>query len=248
MVAGGRAARARAGMRTGLISNSWGTRRYDRALLSRLFDGIVISGEVGIRKPAPEIYKLGADSIGLAPAACVFVDDLPFNLEPAAELGMATVHHVSADRDDRRARAAARGQASLLAPASAKRAGQCQRLLERAGTLDPQRQAPLQPGQHVPRCAGLDARAVHARAPVDPRQLRMGTGADQGQDVREQRPRNSVMSMRPANSETLPPGTSRPKYAPSSVGGISAVNPAAWRASSKGIRWPSGSARRRPAV
>jgi FMN phosphatase YigB (HAD superfamily) len=32
-------------------------------------------------------------SIGLAPEACVFVDDLPFNLEPAAELGMATVHH-----------------------------------------------------------------------------------------------------------------------------------------------------------
>jgi putative hydrolase of the HAD superfamily len=87
-----------AGIRTGLISNSWGTRRYDRALLSKLFDGIVISGEVGIRKPAPEIYKMGADSIGLAPSDCVFVDDLPFNLEPAAELGMATVHHVSAEQ------------------------------------------------------------------------------------------------------------------------------------------------------
>jgi putative hydrolase of the HAD superfamily len=87
-----------AGVRTGLISNSWGTRRYDRALLSKLFDGIVISGEVGIRKPAPEIYKMGADSIGLAPSDCVFVDDLPFNLEPAAQLGMATVHHVSAEQ------------------------------------------------------------------------------------------------------------------------------------------------------
>ena len=52
-----------------------------------------------MRKPAPEIYKLGADSIGLAPEECVFVDDLPFNLEPAAELGMATVHHVSATDD-----------------------------------------------------------------------------------------------------------------------------------------------------
>jgi epoxide hydrolase-like predicted phosphatase len=87
-----------AGIRTGLISNSWGTRRYDRALLSKLFDGIVISGEVGIRKPAPEIYKMGADSIGLAPSDCVFVDDLPFNLEPAADLGMATVHHLSAEQ------------------------------------------------------------------------------------------------------------------------------------------------------
>jgi putative hydrolase of the HAD superfamily len=90
-------ARARAaGVHTGLVSNSWGTRRYDRAQLGSLFDGIVISGEVGIRKPAPEIYVLGADRIGLDPAECVFVDDLPFNLEPAAELGMATVRHTSA--------------------------------------------------------------------------------------------------------------------------------------------------------
>ena len=53
----------------------------------------MISGEVGIRKPAPEIYALGAERIGLEPAACVFVDDLPFNLASAAKLGMATVHH-----------------------------------------------------------------------------------------------------------------------------------------------------------
>jgi epoxide hydrolase-like predicted phosphatase len=83
------------GVRTGLISNSWGTRRYDRELLSRLFDAVVISGDVGMRKPAPEIYRLGAERIGLDPADCVFVDDLPFNLAPAAELGMATVHHRS---------------------------------------------------------------------------------------------------------------------------------------------------------
>lgn len=92
-----RAAR-RAGVRTGLISNSWGTRRYDRSQLEELFDGVVLSGEEGIRKPAPEMYKLGAARIGVAPEACVFVDDLPFNLEPAAELGMATVHHVSAEQ------------------------------------------------------------------------------------------------------------------------------------------------------
>jgi epoxide hydrolase-like predicted phosphatase len=84
------------GVRTGLISNSWGTRRYDRELLARLFDGIVISGEEGIRKPTPSIYELAAERIGLEPPECVFVDDLPFNLAPAAELGMATVHHRSA--------------------------------------------------------------------------------------------------------------------------------------------------------
>ena len=87
-----------AGVRTGLISNSWGTRRYDRPRLAELFDGVVISGEVGIRKPAPEIYQLGAQTVGLEAAACVFVDDLPFNLEPAAKLGMGTVHHVSSER------------------------------------------------------------------------------------------------------------------------------------------------------
>jgi epoxide hydrolase-like predicted phosphatase len=86
------------GIRTGLVSNSWGTRRYDRARLARLFDAVVISGEVGIRKPSPEIYSLGAQRIGLAPARCVFVDDLAFNLDPAAELGMATVHHVTAEQ------------------------------------------------------------------------------------------------------------------------------------------------------
>lgn len=84
-----------AGIHTGLISNSWGTRRYDRAQLSELFEGIVISGEVGVRKPTREIYVMGAKAIGVEPSSCVFVDDLPFNLKPAAELGMATIHHVS---------------------------------------------------------------------------------------------------------------------------------------------------------
>jgi putative hydrolase of the HAD superfamily len=90
--------RARAGgIRTGLVSNSWGTRRYPRDLLAELFDGVVISGEVGLRKPAREIYALGAERIGLEPPDCVFVDDLGVNLAPAAELGMATVRHTAAD-------------------------------------------------------------------------------------------------------------------------------------------------------
>jgi len=92
MVEAVRAAR-RGGVRTGLISNSWGTTRYPHELLSELFEGVVLSGDVGIRKPAPRIYELGADAIGLSPDQCVFVDDLPFNLPPAEELGMATVHH-----------------------------------------------------------------------------------------------------------------------------------------------------------
>jgi putative hydrolase of the HAD superfamily len=92
MVAAVRAARA-AGLRTGLISNSWGTTRYPHDLLTELFDGIVLSGEVGMRKPAPRIYELGAEAAGAEPSQAVFVDDLPFNLPPAQELGMAVVHH-----------------------------------------------------------------------------------------------------------------------------------------------------------
>jgi putative hydrolase of the HAD superfamily len=85
------------GIRTGLVSNSWGTTRYPRDLLAELFDAVVISGEVGLRKPHLDIYALGAERIGLAPAECVFVDDLGVNLASAARLGMATVHHRDAD-------------------------------------------------------------------------------------------------------------------------------------------------------
>lgn len=82
-----------AGIPTGLVSNSWGTRRYPQDLLEELFDGVVISGNEGMRKPAPEIYILGAERAGVAPAECIFVDDLHFNLDPALELGMAPIHH-----------------------------------------------------------------------------------------------------------------------------------------------------------
>jgi putative hydrolase of the HAD superfamily len=90
-----RAARE-AGIRTALVSNSWGVHRYPHDLFSEIFDGIVISGEEGTRKPAKRMYELGAGRAGVPPELCVFVDDLPFNLAPAEELGMATVHHTSA--------------------------------------------------------------------------------------------------------------------------------------------------------
>jgi putative hydrolase of the HAD superfamily len=89
----------RAGIRTGLLSNSWGEGRYQRDRFGELFDAVVISGEVGLRKPDPAIYLMAAESLGLEPDACVFVDDFAVNLEPAAEFGMATVlHDGDADR------------------------------------------------------------------------------------------------------------------------------------------------------
>jgi putative hydrolase of the HAD superfamily len=86
-----------AGIRTALVSNSWGVHRYPHDMFEELFDGVVISGEERIRKPAMRMYELGAERAGIAPELCVYVDDLPFNLTPAEELGMATVHHTSAE-------------------------------------------------------------------------------------------------------------------------------------------------------
>jgi putative hydrolase of the HAD superfamily len=95
-VAGTVLAARRAGIRTGLLSNSWGEGRYERDRFGELFDAVVISGEVGLRKPEPAIYTLAARSLGVEPSACVFVDDFYANLEPAQELGMATVLHTEA--------------------------------------------------------------------------------------------------------------------------------------------------------
>lgn len=96
MVEAVRAAR-QAGIRTALVSNSWGVHRYPHDMFAELFDGVVISGNEGTRKPARRMYELGAERAGVPAELCVFVDDLPFNLTPAEELGMATVHHTSAD-------------------------------------------------------------------------------------------------------------------------------------------------------
>jgi putative hydrolase of the HAD superfamily len=86
-----------AGIRTALVSNSWGVHRYPHELFDELFDGLVISGELGIRKPSRRMYELGAERAGVPAEDCVYVDDLPFNLAPAEQMGMATVHHTSAE-------------------------------------------------------------------------------------------------------------------------------------------------------
>lgn len=58
---------------------------YDR------FDVVVLSYEVGIRKPEPEIYALTAKKLNLSPEECIFTDDAEKNLMPAEKLGMKTV-------------------------------------------------------------------------------------------------------------------------------------------------------------
>jgi epoxide hydrolase-like predicted phosphatase len=82
------------GVKTGLISNSWGAGlSYDPKMLEELFDGVVISGDVGLHKPEPEIYELGAEKIGVPAGDCVFVDDLRENCEGAERVGMTAILH-----------------------------------------------------------------------------------------------------------------------------------------------------------
>jgi len=85
------------GRPTGLISNSWGGVSYDRVATDELFDAVVISGEVGLNKPEPEIFRLGAERLGVAPEQCVFVDDLRENCAGAEAVGMAAILHRGAD-------------------------------------------------------------------------------------------------------------------------------------------------------
>jgi epoxide hydrolase-like predicted phosphatase len=85
------------GLRTGLLSNSWGN-DYPRDGWDELFDAVVISGEVGLRKPDPEIYALAAERLGVPAEETVFVDDLSTNVRAAAAAGMVGVHHTDPDR------------------------------------------------------------------------------------------------------------------------------------------------------
>jgi putative hydrolase of the HAD superfamily len=84
----------RLGVRTGLLSNSWGN-TYPREGWDQMFDAIVISGEVGMRKPEPEIFHHTLELLDVTPGEAVFVDDLMVNVTAAAELGLVGVHHTS---------------------------------------------------------------------------------------------------------------------------------------------------------
>jgi epoxide hydrolase-like predicted phosphatase len=81
------------GVRTALLSNSWGSDWYPRDDFPDLFDAVVISGEVGMRKPEPRIFRHAAALLDLEPGHCVFVDDVEANVKAAIGCGMTGVHH-----------------------------------------------------------------------------------------------------------------------------------------------------------
>lgn len=82
----------RTGLRTALLSNSWGN-TYPWDQLDGLFEHAVVSGSVGLRKPDPRIYRLLLDRMDLLPENTVFVDDVRANVTAARGLGMHTVLH-----------------------------------------------------------------------------------------------------------------------------------------------------------
>ncbi len=55
------------------------------------FDHVIESSKAGVRKPDPRIYAMMCEALGVAPAACVYLDDLGINLKPAREMGMTTI-------------------------------------------------------------------------------------------------------------------------------------------------------------
>jgi epoxide hydrolase-like predicted phosphatase len=95
------------GVPTGLLSNSWGSGDYPREMFPELFDAVVISSEVGMRKPEPRIFRHAAELLGLEPHACVFIDDIEANIAAAEQVGFTGVLH-------REASATARRVAALL--------------------------------------------------------------------------------------------------------------------------------------
>ena len=94
-----------AGLKTGCITNNMphnaagapkdggtaaGRSLYAREIMEQ-FDVVIESAKIGIRKPNPKIYEMMCEQLGVAPGACVFLDDLGGNLKPARAMGMTTI-------------------------------------------------------------------------------------------------------------------------------------------------------------
>ena len=96
--------RVKTTLKTGCITNnlpanaigSVGGRSLYVAEVMTLFDHVIESAKIGLRKPDPRIYRMMADALGVDPKGCVYLDDLGVNLKPAREMGMTTIKVVNA--------------------------------------------------------------------------------------------------------------------------------------------------------
>jgi putative hydrolase of the HAD superfamily len=82
-----------AGVPVALVTNQFGRDCYRGFDLAALADEVVVSTELGVRKPSRKIYAIACERLGVAPEAAVMVDDIQHNLDGAARLGIAGVLH-----------------------------------------------------------------------------------------------------------------------------------------------------------
>ena len=85
------------GYRMALLTNNvreWEPLWRSMLPVDEIFELVVDSAFVGMRKPDPEIYELTLERIGdgISPAECLFIDDVEVNIEAARELGLRAVH------------------------------------------------------------------------------------------------------------------------------------------------------------
>ena len=89
--------RCHARLKTACLTNNWVAADSDRgsnshdALLTDLFDVVVESSKVGVRKPDPRFYELACELLAIEPGEAVFLDDIGGNLKPARAMGMTTI-------------------------------------------------------------------------------------------------------------------------------------------------------------
>jgi putative hydrolase of the HAD superfamily len=96
----------KAKFKTGCITNnlpanaigSLGGRSLYAAEVMALFDHVIESAKIGLRKPDPRIYQMMVEALDVDPKSCVYLDDLGVNLKPAREMGMKTIKVTSASQ------------------------------------------------------------------------------------------------------------------------------------------------------
>ncbi len=76
------------------IRNANGRSIYVAEVMA-LFDHVIESAKIGLRKPDPRIYQMMVAALGVDPKNCVYLDDLGVNLKPAREMGMTTIKVLS---------------------------------------------------------------------------------------------------------------------------------------------------------
>ena len=81
------------GLGPGMQSSARGAKRAGDIMA--LFDVVIESSKVGVRKPDPRIYLMMCEALHVAPSACIYLDDLGINCKPAAGLGMSAIKVVS---------------------------------------------------------------------------------------------------------------------------------------------------------